>query len=60
MRRAWLARGFGLGAAIRLRLAHGELSGRWLDLTDSGSLLVEQAGGRRREIATGDVFYLDR
>ena len=60
VRRAWLARGFGLGAEIRLRLAGGELSGRWLDLTDSGSLLVEQAGGRRREIATGDVVYLDR
>ena len=60
VRRAWLARGFGLGAEIRLRLDQGELRGRWLDLTDTGSLLVEQAGGRRREIATGDVFYLDR
>ena len=60
VRRAWLARGFGLGAEIRLRLDRGELRGRWLDLTDTGSLLVEQAGGRRREIATGDIFYLDR
>jgi BirA family transcriptional regulator, biotin operon repressor / biotin---[acetyl-CoA-carboxylase] ligase len=60
IRRAWLARGFGLGSEIRLRLDRGELRGRWLDLTDTGSLLVEQAGGRRREIATGDVFYLDR
>ena len=60
VRQAWLARGFGLGAEIRLRLDRGELRGRWLDLTDTGSLLVEQAGGRRREIATGDMFYLDR
>jgi BirA family biotin operon repressor/biotin-[acetyl-CoA-carboxylase] ligase len=60
VRQAWLARGFGLGAEIRLRLDQGELRARWLDLTDTGSLLVEQAGGRRREIATGDVFYLDR
>ena len=60
MRRAWLARGFGLGGEIRLRLDRGELRGRFLDLTDTGSLLVEQAGGRRREIAAGDVFYLDR
>lgn len=60
VRRAWLARGFGLGSEILLRLDRGELRGRWLDLTDTGSLLVEQAGGRRREIATGDVFYLDR
>ena len=60
VRGAWLARGFGLGAEIRLRLDRGELRGRWLDLTDTGSLLVEQADGGRREIATGDVFYLDR
>jgi BirA family biotin operon repressor/biotin-[acetyl-CoA-carboxylase] ligase len=60
VRQAWLARGFGLGAEIRLRLGQGELRARWLDLTDTGSLLVEQAGGRRREIATGDVLYLDR
>jgi len=60
VRQAWLARGFGLGAEIRLRLGQGELRARWLDLTDTGSLLVEQAGGRRREIATGDIFYLDR
>jgi BirA family biotin operon repressor/biotin-[acetyl-CoA-carboxylase] ligase len=60
VRRAWLARGFGLGSEIRLRLDRGELRGRWLDLTDTGSLLVEQAGGHRREIATGDIFYLDR
>lgn len=60
VRRAWLAHGFGLGEAIRLRLDRAELRGRFLDLTDTGSLLVEQAGGRRREIAAGEVFGLER
>ena len=60
VRQAWLALGFGLGGDIRLRLAQGELRGRFLDLTDTGALLVEQPGGRRREIATGEVLDLDR
>jgi BirA family biotin operon repressor/biotin-[acetyl-CoA-carboxylase] ligase len=60
VRRAWLTRGFGLGGEIRLRLDRGELKGRFLDLTDTGSMLLEQAGGRRREIAAGEVFYLGR
>jgi BirA family biotin operon repressor/biotin-[acetyl-CoA-carboxylase] ligase len=60
VRRAWLARGFGLGGEIHLRLDRDEFKGRFLDLTDTGSLLLEQAGGRRREIAAGEVFYLGR
>ena len=59
IRQAWLARGFGLGDDIRLRLAQGELRGRFVDLTDTGALLVEQAGGRRREITAGEVLDLD-
>jgi BirA family biotin operon repressor/biotin-[acetyl-CoA-carboxylase] ligase len=60
VRSAWLARGFGLGGEIHLRLDRDELKGRFLDLTDTGSLLLEQAGGRRREIAAGEVFALGR
>jgi BirA family biotin operon repressor/biotin-[acetyl-CoA-carboxylase] ligase len=60
VRSRWLARGHGLGGEVRLRLDRNEVDGRFLDLTDTGSLLLEQAGGRRREIATGEVFYLDR
>jgi BirA family biotin operon repressor/biotin-[acetyl-CoA-carboxylase] ligase len=60
VRRAWLARGFGLGSEIHLRLDRDEFKGRFLDLTDTGSLLLEQAGGRRREIAAGEVFYQGR
>ncbi|HSA80524.1 MAG TPA: biotin--[acetyl-CoA-carboxylase] ligase [Geminicoccaceae bacterium] len=60
VRQAWLMRGFGLGGEIQLRLDRDELKGRFVDITDTGSLLLEQAGGRRREIAAGEVFYLGR
>jgi BirA family biotin operon repressor/biotin-[acetyl-CoA-carboxylase] ligase len=60
VRSAWLARGHGLGSEVRLRLEGNEVGGRFLDLTHTGSLLLEQAGGRRREIAAGEVFYQDR
>lgn len=57
IRAAWRARSYGLGHDIRLRLAKEELSGRFVDLTCSGSLLLEQADGVRREIAAGDVLW---
>jgi BirA family biotin operon repressor/biotin-[acetyl-CoA-carboxylase] ligase len=59
VRKAWLERCMGLGNEIRLRLDREEISGRFVDLSETGALLLEQAGGRRREIAAGDVFYLD-
>jgi BirA family transcriptional regulator, biotin operon repressor / biotin---[acetyl-CoA-carboxylase] ligase len=59
VRKAWLERCMGLGGEIRLRLEREELSGRFVDLSETGALLLEQAGGRRRKIAAGDVFYLD-
>jgi BirA family transcriptional regulator, biotin operon repressor / biotin---[acetyl-CoA-carboxylase] ligase len=60
VRGAWRARSFGLGGEIRLRLEREELCGRFVDLTEGGALLVEEAGGRRREIAAGEVFYPGR
>jgi BirA family biotin operon repressor/biotin-[acetyl-CoA-carboxylase] ligase len=60
VRRAWCARSFGLGDQIRLRLDREELSGRFVDVTESGALLLELDTGGRREIAAGDVFYPGR
>jgi BirA family biotin operon repressor/biotin-[acetyl-CoA-carboxylase] ligase len=60
VRTAWCARGFGLGEPIRLRLAREELLGRFVDVTPSGSLLLDLDAGGRREIAAGDVFYRDQ
>jgi BirA family transcriptional regulator, biotin operon repressor / biotin---[acetyl-CoA-carboxylase] ligase len=59
VRQAWLGRAFRLGDEVRLGLERGELRGRFLDLTDSGSLLLELAGGRRREITAGEVLDLE-
>jgi BirA family biotin operon repressor/biotin-[acetyl-CoA-carboxylase] ligase len=58
VREAWLARAFGIGGEVRLRLDREELAGRFLDLTENGALLLEQAGGQRRRIVAGDVFAL--
>lgn len=55
VRTAWMARGVGLGGPIRLRLPSGEIAGRFVDLSASGTLLLEFPDGARREIAAGDI-----
>lgn len=55
VRHAWLAQAAGLGGPIRLRLPGEEVSGRFVDLSAGGTLLLEGADGTRREIAAGDV-----
>jgi BirA family biotin operon repressor/biotin-[acetyl-CoA-carboxylase] ligase len=57
VRPAWLARGCGVGDQVRLRLAGEELSGRFLDVTEQGALLVGQDGDRRRQITAGELIY---
>lgn len=55
IREAWLARAAGLGQDIRVRLERATLFGRFLDLDEDGSLVIDTAEGRRR-IAAGEVF----
>ena len=55
VREAWLARASGIGDAIRVRLERITLTGRFVDLDESGALLLDAADGRRR-VAAGDVF----
>lgn len=55
LRRAWLARAYGVGERIRVRLADGESTGRFAGLDEEGALLLED-GPTRRRIAAGDVF----
>lgn len=59
VRDAWRARGHGIGGLVRLRLDREEIVGRFVDLTEGGALVIEQADGRRREIAAGDMVYPD-
>lgn len=57
VRAAWLARAHGLRGPITVRLPDRELQGRFADMDDSGSLVLELPGGQRRKIAAGDVFF---
>jgi len=57
VRAAWRRRSYRLGDEIHLRLARGDVAGRFVDLTASGALLLEHADGGRREITAGEVFY---
>ena len=57
VRQAWLARTFGLGENVTLRLPEGPVCGRFADLSGSGALLLEDGEGRRRAISAGDLFF---
>jgi len=60
IREFWREWGYGLGDPIRLRLDQEDIDGRFLDLTDSGAILIEHADGTRRELMAGDVAFDDR
>lgn len=57
LRRDWRSRALGIGDPIRLRLADGELQGRFVDLTPAGGLLFEDRAGGRREVTAGEVVF---
>ncbi|MEM7043988.1 MAG: biotin--[acetyl-CoA-carboxylase] ligase [Pseudomonadota bacterium] len=59
VRRTWVARSYGLGGSIRLRLDREDVDGRFVDLTEAGALLIERADGTRRELLAGDVVFAD-
>ena len=56
LKRAWLARAFGLGEPIRARLANEELHGVFETLDDDGALVLRTGQGARR-VTAGDVFF---
>ncbi len=59
VRRAWLARAFGRGGTVDVRLdATTTVRGRFLDLAEDGALVLEEDGGRQRRLTVGDVFPL--
>lgn len=60
VRSAWCARAFGLGDQIQLRLGGEDVEGRFLDLSETGALLLEQTGGGRRAVTAGDVSIVIR
>lgn len=58
IRRLWLDRAQGIGAAITARLQSGdEISGTFRDIDSDGALLVDVEGHGIRRIMAGDVFF---
>jgi BirA family biotin operon repressor/biotin-[acetyl-CoA-carboxylase] ligase len=58
IRAAWLAHGPAPGAGLRVRLADGDVTGRFETIDEGGNLVLTEAGGGRRKITAGDVFPL--
>ena len=58
VRRAWLARAWGRGEAIQVRLEGRTLEGVFADLDAAGALLLDLSDGSRRRITAADVFAL--
>jgi BirA family biotin operon repressor/biotin-[acetyl-CoA-carboxylase] ligase len=56
IRDAWLARAAGLGQPITVRLPNREWHGRFADMDETGSLVLELPDGSRETITAGDVF----
>ena len=55
---AWRRRSSTLGRRVRVDLGPDDVVGTAVDVTDDGHLVVEEADGRRRVLAVGDVVHL--
>jgi BirA family biotin operon repressor/biotin-[acetyl-CoA-carboxylase] ligase len=60
IRNDWLERAARLGKPIRVRIADGELTGRFEGIDGSGRLILRDERGAMRAIAAGDVFWAAR
>ncbi len=56
IRQAWKDCAQGIGQEIIVRLPDEEVKGRFVDLDETGALILE-FGGKRRHITAGDVFF---
>jgi BirA family biotin operon repressor/biotin-[acetyl-CoA-carboxylase] ligase len=55
LRDAWLARAYGLGGPIRVRLPSAEIGGRFAGLDEQGRLVLDGPAGRQH-IAAAEIF----
>ena len=58
IRRSWLNHAYGLGEPIGVDLPRERIEGRFKDLDESGTLIVELPDGGTRRVAAGDVYRL--
>ncbi len=59
IRRSWLNHAYGLGEQIGVDLSRERLEGRFKDLDENGTLILELPDGGTRSVAAGDVYRLD-
>jgi BirA family biotin operon repressor/biotin-[acetyl-CoA-carboxylase] ligase len=57
IRANWLERAHRRGRGIEVRMDSETLSGRFLDLDETGALVVETADGATRTVTAGDVHF---
>ena len=57
VRKAWLGRAKGVGTQVAARLGHEEVTGRFVDIDETGALLLELEDGAIRPISAGEVFF---
>lgn len=57
LREAWLQRAVRLGAEIDVRLADRRLHGKFVDLDDTGALVLALNDGSREVVSAGDVYF---
>lgn len=60
VRASWRIRSYGLGAPIRLQTGSEKVEGRFIDLTETGALLIERDDGKRCALSAGDIVFVDR
>lgn len=56
VRQAWLGRAYRRGQAIEVRLEREQASGVFVDLDESGALVLDPPAGPRRLVSFGEVF----
>lgn len=54
---SWLAAAHGIGGPVAVRLPSATFSGTFAGLDRSGRLILDEAGGGRRLISAGEVFF---
>jgi BirA family biotin operon repressor/biotin-[acetyl-CoA-carboxylase] ligase len=58
IRRSWLNHAYGLGEQIGVDLSRERLEGRFKDLDENGTLILELPDGGTRSVAAGDVYLI--
>ena len=57
-REAWLARAKGKGGTLQARLANETIEGTFIDLDETGALVLQLDDGSQRLITAGEVFFV--